>query len=134
MAHKGGQNGLVEIFAKDLKRFDTVKFPDQHYLDHASEVFDQVLDYSGKKKIWMKAFEILQEILVMKDEFNTEQEKSIYKFQLIINYLNQTDNRKKLQYITNQLRIVNVEKKSLVTVWIPQLLEQRMEARRMKDE
>lgn len=36
----------------------------------------------------MKAFEILQEILVMKDEFNTEQEKSIYKFQLIINYLN----------------------------------------------
>ena len=47
-----------------------------------------MLEYSRKKKVWLKAFEILQEVLVLKEEFNNEQEKNIYKFQLIINYLN----------------------------------------------
>lgn len=78
-----------------------------------------MFDYSKKKKTWLKAFEILQEILVMKDEFNSEQEKNIYKFQLIINYLNQIDSQSKLKYILDQLRIVTVDVKTLVSERIP---------------
>ena len=123
LAHKWGQNGLVEIFVRGLKRYDTaLQKPiksDQHYKIKAEEIFDQVFDYSKKKKTWLKAFEILQEILVMKDEFNSEQEKNIYKFQLIINYLNQIDSQSKLKYILDQLRIVTVDVKTLVSERIP---------------
>ncbi len=70
----------------------------------------------------------------MKDEFNSEQEKNIYKFQLIINYLNQTDSQSKLKYIVDQLRIVTVDVKTFVSERIPQLLERKLEARRKKDE
>ena len=55
----------------------------------------------------------------MKDEFNSEQEKNIYKFQLIINYLNQMDSQSKLKYIHDQLRLVTVDVKTLVSERIP---------------
>lgn len=133
-----GQNGLIESFARGLKRYDTaLQKPiksDQHYSKKAEDIFDQVLEYSRKKKTWLKAFEILQEILVMKDEFNSEQEKNIYKFQLIINYLNQTSSQTKFQYILDQLRIVTVNVEDYVSKRIPQLLERRLEARQKKNE
>jgi hypothetical protein len=76
LAHKSGPNGLVEIFARGLKKYDValqkpIK-PEQVYQQKAVVIFENILDYSRKKKIWLKAFEILQEILVMKDEFNSE--------------------------------------------------------------
>jgi hypothetical protein len=37
-------------------------------------------DYSKKKKIWYKAFEILQEILLLIDDSKSAKEKEIYRF------------------------------------------------------
>lgn len=70
----------------------------------------------------------------MKDEFNSEQEKNIYKFQLIINYLNQVDSQQKFKFIMGQLKLVTVDIKTLVSERIPQLLERKLEARKKRDD
>lgn len=70
----------------------------------------------------------------MKDEFNSEQEKNIYKFQLIINYLNQVDSQQKFKFIMDQLKLVTVDIKTLVSERIPQLLERKLEARKKRDD
>ena len=103
-----------------------------HHKQTAEKIFKEMSEYSKKKKIWYKAFEILQEILLLIDDTKSAKEKEIYKFQLILNYLNHTDNESKIRFILSQFNLMNdyqkfVEEKLLTT------LRSKIEIRNQKD-
>lgn len=57
-------------------------------------------DFIKRKRLWFKAFEVLIEILLIREEWSSVKDRDIYKFQLIINYLNKPANDK-VPYILN---------------------------------
>ena len=65
--------------------------PESFVPGEANKIYNEIYDYAEKKKYWFKAFEVLQEIFSLTQEFQTEKEQVIFKFQLILNYLNQKD-------------------------------------------
>ena len=67
------------------------------------------------KRKWFKAFEILQDFLVnhkrdnkskLKDPLSSKEEE-IYRFQLILNYLNKEGRHGKLMFIHNELNLTS---------------------------
>lgn len=99
---------------------------------HAEKLYKEMSDYSKKKKVWYKAFEILQEILLLIDDSKSAKEKEIYSFQLILNYLNHKDNESKTRFILNEFSLMN-EYQKFVEEKLLTILKNKIDTRNQKD-
>lgn len=54
----------------------------------ATEIYEATCNYAKQKAKWFKAYDILENIMVMKKNLQTKRENDIFKTQFIMNYLN----------------------------------------------
>ncbi len=56
----------------------------------------------------------MQEFVVMKEELNTEIERSIFKFEMVINYLNKETTQEKSHFIWKKMEQMNLDYKTYI--------------------
>ena len=77
-------------------------FGDQHQqADDAGftkSILDEIRHFSKQKRIWKKAYEILETIVISTQDIQTSKENNIFTYQFLINFLT-VKNDQKLKFI-----------------------------------
>jgi hypothetical protein len=74
--------------------------------DYIAVIRDQIKEFSKKKRKWLKAFEILECIVLKIDFDGGKKEYKIAKYQFLLNFLSKKSNEELNRFIDEQFRFI----------------------------
>lgn len=55
--------------------------------DYYGELINEIRTFSKAKRHWLKAYEILEDIVLSNQDCQNDKEKNIFRYQFLLNYL-----------------------------------------------
>jgi hypothetical protein len=70
------------------------------------EVQRQTMQYIKQKRKWLKAYEVLEDIVMEAKEIATKKEENIFKYQFLLNFLTQPTSEERVRFILETLQLI----------------------------
>ena len=86
----------------------------------AEQIRDQVGEFMQVKRRWLKAYEVLEDIMLATQEFASAQERNIFKYQFVMNFVARSREQRPL-YALEQLNFVSNNQEFVETKVLPVL-------------
>ena len=91
------------------------------------ELVGEVREFSKAKRKWFKAYEVMEEIVLMAQELGHNNEKYIYRYQFLLNFLSKKAPEDRVRYLEQQLQMVRSYSHFIHNQVIPLLTQRRMD-------